>query len=89
MARQTIENAPYAPDQVKALEKAFDEAWARIAPSVGDRPEAVQAAQIKLADNILNLARYGNFDSRWLADTAARMMISRASRFRRKPWERA
>jgi hypothetical protein len=81
-ARQLIANSSFAPDQLKALEKAFDRAWARIAPSVGSRPEAVRAAQLKLADNLLDLARHGNFDPLLLADTAVHLMLSRASRFR-------
>ena len=87
-ARQIIETAPFGPDELKALGKAFDEAWAQLAPHVGSRPEAVQAAQLKLAVNLLDLARYGNFDPRWLADTAAQMMLSRARRFGRKAWMR-
>jgi hypothetical protein len=82
IGRQLIENAPYSPEQLKALQKAFDEACARTAPSVGIAPEAIEAAQLKLADELLDLARHGNFDPRWVADTLVHRMLSRASRFR-------
>jgi hypothetical protein len=61
--------------------KALDDAWAEIAPSVDDRPEAIQAARFVLADIILSLGAQGNFDPQWLADTAVQLMVSRASRF--------
>lgn len=80
-ARQLIENAPYNPDQLKALTKAYDEGCARIAPKVGSSPEAIQAAQIKLADSLLDLARLGNFDPHWLADMAVHLTLSRGSGF--------
>lgn len=80
-ARRLIETACYDPDQVKALGQALDDAWARIAPSVNDRPEAIDAARFTLADIILGLAKQGNFDSQWLADTAVQLMLSRSSNF--------
>jgi hypothetical protein len=80
-ARQLILNSSFGPDQVKAMGKALDDAWAQIAPSVDDRPEAIQAARFTLADIILSLGAQGNFDPEWLADTAVQLMVSRASRF--------
>jgi hypothetical protein len=82
MGRPLIENAPYGPDQLKALGEAFDEVWTRIAPSVGSSPVAIEAAQLKLADELLELATYDNFDPAWLADAAAQLVLARASRFR-------
>jgi hypothetical protein len=79
-ARQLIENSSFGPDQVKAMGKALDDAWARIAPSVDDRPEAIQAARFTLADIILSLGAQGNFNSEWLADTAVKLMVSRSSK---------
>jgi hypothetical protein len=79
-ARQVIENASYDPDQVKALGKAFDEAWQRIARSVSSRPQAIEAARFALADIILGLAKHGNLDPGWLADTAAKVMLSGTAR---------
>jgi hypothetical protein len=75
-ARQLIENAPYDPDQVRAYGKAFDDAWAEIAPSIDNRPDAIEKARLDLARLILNLARRGNFDPRQLAGTAVPIMAS-------------
>jgi hypothetical protein len=80
-ARQLIENSSFRPDQVKAMGKALDDAWAQLAPSVDDRPEAIQAARFALADIILSLGSQGYFNPQWVADTAVRLMRSRASRF--------
>jgi hypothetical protein len=80
-AHELIANSSFAPDQVKAMGKALDDAWAQLAPSVHDRPEAIQAACFALADIILSLGALGNFDPEWLAGTAVQLMISRSSRF--------
>jgi hypothetical protein len=79
-ARQLITNGSYSPDQLKALGKAFDDAWGQIAPAVSKRPRAIEAARLKLADVILGLARNGNFDAQWLADTAVQVMRSQSMR---------
>ena len=79
-ARQLIESSPFGPDQVKAMGKALDDGWAQLAPSVDDRPEAVQAARFALADIILGLGAQGNFDPAWLAKTAVELMIAPSSR---------
>jgi hypothetical protein len=78
-ARRLIENASYAPDQLKALGQAFDDAWVRIAPSVSSSPEAIEAARFVLADIVLGLAKNGSLDPRWLADAAVQVMLSRSS----------
>jgi hypothetical protein len=75
-ARQLIENAPYDPGQVRALGKAFDDAWAEIAPSIDNRPDAIEEARLDLAHLILNLARRGNFGPQQLAGTAVLIMAS-------------
>ena len=75
-ARRLIENASYDPDQVKAMRTALDDAWAQVAPSIDDRPEAIQAARFALADIILGLAKHENFDPKWLSDTAVKVMTS-------------
>jgi hypothetical protein len=76
-ARQLIESSSFGPEQVKAMGTALDDAWARIAPRVDDRTEAIHAARFALADIILSLGAQGNFDSEWLASTAAQLMLSR------------
>jgi hypothetical protein len=78
-ARRLIANASYEPDQLKALGQAFDDAWARIAPSVSSRPEAVDAARLKLASIALSLVKTGNFNPRWIADAAVEAMGAQSS----------
>jgi hypothetical protein len=75
-ARQLIANASYDPDQLKALGKAFDDAWGRISPNVSARPPAIEASRLKLAEIILSLAKQRNFDPAWLADSAVQMMLA-------------
>jgi hypothetical protein len=79
-ARRLLESASYSPDELKALGEAFDDAWARLSPGVSSRAKAVDAARLALADVVLGLAKQGNFDPRWLADTAVQVMLSRSSR---------
>jgi hypothetical protein len=79
-ARQLIASGSYGPDQLKALGKAFDEAWNRIAPTVSKRRKAIEAARLKLADIILGLAKKGNFDPQWLTDAAVHAMRSPGTR---------
>ena len=78
-ARQLFSSGSYSPDELRALGKAFDDAWARIAPNVSVRPKAIEAARLKLADVILGLAKSGNFDAQWLADAAVQVMRSRSA----------
>jgi hypothetical protein len=82
-ARQLIEKSSFGPDEVKAMGQALDDAWAKLAPSVGASPEAIEAARFALADIILSLGGQGNFDPKWLAGTAVQLMTSRSSRSRR------
>ena len=48
-AQKLIAGANFGPEQLKAIKKAFDEAWQAIAPQVSQRPEAIAAARLKLA----------------------------------------
>jgi hypothetical protein len=76
-ARRLIESASYGPDELKALGKAFDDAWDRIAPTISQRPQAIEAARFALADIMLGLAKHGNFDPKALADAAVGLIASR------------
>jgi hypothetical protein len=78
-ARRLIASGSYDPDQLKALGKGFDDAWARIAPTVSNRAKAIDTARLQLADIVLSLAKSGNFDPQWLADRAVQVMLSRSS----------
>jgi hypothetical protein len=75
-ARRLIESASYDPDQLKAIGKAFDDAWEQIAPDVSSRTEATEAARLKLAEVVLGLARNGTLDPRQLTDAALQIMAS-------------
>jgi hypothetical protein len=81
-ARQLIANASYDPDQLKALGKAFDDAWGRVSPNVSARPPALEASRLKLAEIVLSLAKQGTFDPAWLADTAVRTMLAPPQKLR-------
>ena len=73
-ARQLIANAAFGPDALKGLYKAFDDAWEQIAPSISNRPEAVEAARLRLANIILALASNGALDAQTLTDAAVQAM---------------
>lgn len=81
-ARRLIETASYDPEQLKAIGKAFDEAWEQIAPEVSARPAAIEAARLKLAQFVLGLAKNGNLDSRLLTDAAVELMRSPPQKLR-------
>lgn len=81
-ARQLVESASYDPEQLKALGKAFDDAWERVSPHVSARAEAVEAARLTLADIVLTLAKRGDFDPKRLAEAAVRLMITGPSKRR-------
>lgn len=73
-ARQMIEGASFDPHQLKTIGKAFDDAWERIAPSVGGRPDAIEAARLKLANVVLSLAKNGASDAEQLTEQALKIM---------------
>jgi hypothetical protein len=81
-ARRLIESALYDPEQLKALRKAFDEAWEGIASGVSTRPAAIEAARLKLAEIVLGLAKNGNLDPQQLADAAVQLMRSPPQKLR-------
>lgn len=56
-ARTILGGASYGPDVLKDIYQAFDEAWAAIKPLVDDTPLAQEAARIKLANLILDVAK--------------------------------
>jgi hypothetical protein len=70
----------FEPHQVKTLGEAFDIAWEQIAPSTSKHDAHKEIARIVLADLIFSLARHGYFDSLWLAENAARIVLSRQGR---------
>ena len=53
-ARQLIDGTSYGPEALKAIGKAFDDAWLTIAGNFSS--EAAEAARINLANAILSVA---------------------------------
>ena len=72
-ARQLITGASYNPQELKVMMKAFDDAWASIAQDYRSSL-AVQAARLKLANIVLNLAGEGVRDAADLMDRSVRVM---------------
>jgi len=73
-ARRLIESSCFDPTQLKAIGKAFDDAWEQVAPTVSVRAGATEAARLKLAQIVLSLAKNGTLDSQQLADAAVQLM---------------
>ena len=68
------DSAAYGPEELKKLFKAFDDAWDVLAPEVSGRPEAIEAARMRLANIILGLASNGTIDPEQLARMAVGIM---------------
>lgn len=56
-ARSILGGASYGPDRLRDIFEAFDEAWVAIKPLVDDTPLAHEAARVKLANLILDVAK--------------------------------
>jgi len=54
-----ISVASFAPDVLKVIFEAFDDAWAEVAPEVSGRASAIEAARLSLATIVLSLAKAG------------------------------
>jgi len=74
-ANKLIERATFDNKQLVAIKKAFDEAWEAIAPQVSQRPEAIDAARLKLASIVLSVAKRGILDPKRLTDEALKLMF--------------
>jgi len=75
-ARAMLGNATFDPAQLKTVYKAFDEAWEIVAPQISSRPEALEAARMRLAEFIIGLARNGKPDARTMTETAVQLMLA-------------
>lgn len=78
-ARQLLSGASFAPDQLRVIFQAFDAAWAATAAEVGENPQAIEAARLKLANVLLMLARNGNVDDPERLKNAALQLLSARS----------
>jgi hypothetical protein len=71
-ARQLIGGASFGPDALKVIWRAFDDAWAEIAPNITGRAQGIEAARLKLANIVLSLARDNSHDPLALKNDAVR-----------------
>ena len=73
-ARQRIDSTSFGPEALKALGRAFDEAWRNIAGNFGTDPAVVAAARLKLADAMLSVASSDSRDVEELKSAALEVM---------------
>ena len=75
-ARELIEGASYGPEALKAIGRAFDEAWASIAGNFSD--DQIAAARLRLANALLAVARDNSRDVEVMKrDALDRMRMAR------------
>jgi hypothetical protein len=55
-AQRLIDSAAYGPETLKAMGQAFDEAWLEIAGNLGDDPQSIEVARLRLANALLSVA---------------------------------
>ena len=76
-ARAMLGSAIFEPAQLKVVQDAFDDAWEIVAPQVSKRPEAIEAARMKLAEFVMGLARNGSVpDAKTMTETAVQLMLA-------------
>jgi hypothetical protein len=78
-AHRLIANAAFNPDEVRALRRLFDDVWASLAREIGDDPHQVEAARMRLATIVIDLAKLRSLDDLELTHTAARLMRETSS----------
>jgi hypothetical protein len=75
-ARGLIEGASYGPEALKAIGRAFDEAWASIAGNFSD--DQIEAARLRLANALLAVAKDNSRDVEMMKREALdRMQMAR------------
>ena len=73
-ARDVIENATYGPTTIRVMGQAFDGAWAEIAGSFDNDPEASEAARLNLANAVLSVTTEDSRDVWTLKEKALQAM---------------
>jgi hypothetical protein len=81
-ARRLIDGAAFGLETVKAMEEAFDQAWALIAGKFGVSPLEVESARLRLAEAILSVATEGSTDVAALKADALHAMARSGTAFR-------
>jgi hypothetical protein len=73
-ARQLIDEASFDPEVVKAMGRAFDEAWNQIAANFGREPKVIEDARMRLAEAMVSVADQSTTDVQALKDGALQQM---------------
>lgn len=73
-ARRTIQGACYDPETLAVLGEVLEEVWAWVASEFANDAQTVEAARIRLACIILDLAKDRQLSALQIAQTAARLM---------------
>jgi hypothetical protein len=73
-ARQLIDGASFGPEALKAIGKAFDQAWVQVAGNFGTDPATIEAARLRLAKAILSIADEESRDPAILRQAALERM---------------
>jgi len=69
-----MSGASYGPEALKAVGKAFDEAWLQIESNFGDEPGDIEKARLRLARALLSIAHEDSRDVRVLRQAALERM---------------
>ena len=75
---------------MRAVYRAFDEAWAAIAPAVGTDPQGIEDARLELAETVLAVTWHDSTDVNQIKSLALQVMRSAwggAQRMRVVSWE--
>ena len=71
--KQLITGASFGPTKVAQLARVFDEAWDLVKAEY-QSPMAIEAARLKLANIVINLAKEEEQDDQKLKDRAVRIL---------------
>ena len=82
-ASKLLDAAPFEADTVKVLKQAFDEAWARIAPSIV--PDRIDDTRLSLVHAIVAHAGTGDCDCESLKAAALDAVQKHPPRLRTAP----
>jgi hypothetical protein len=81
-ARQLIDDASFGPDALKAMGRAFDEAWAQIAANFGNDRNDIERARYRLATAMLSVVKE---DSRNVEALKRAALVAMALGYRNRP----
>jgi hypothetical protein len=73
-ARAMIDGATFGAEALKAMGKAFDDAWQEIASQYDGDPERVEAGRLALAQAVISVAYEESRDAEVLKQAALQIM---------------